>query len=309
METPQTTLLATWKDAGKVAIEAAWAARHAGSQLLECIESGLGVAEEDPSLIAIGLGSLPNAEGVLELDASMMDGTTLEAGAVCSVRDLSPVISLARMVMQDTPHVMLAGNEARNYGISRGLKPQTLERERTLAEWRKWKEQNGGFELKSKDYVHSVADIDGQHSGDTITMLGMETLAGKPNHLVAASSTSGLAYKMPGRVGDSPIVGAGIYADDEIGAAGATGMGEELWKADASFRTICFMEQGRTPQEACEATVEFMARRLPKSLNVPCVVFAINKQGQFGAALTVGTFDLWICQDGKFSVQTFQGKH
>ena len=150
-----------------------------------------------------------------------------------------------------------------------------------------------------KEYVHSAKE----HYGDTVTMLGCEG----PGHVVAASSTSGLAWKIPGRVGDSPIIGAGIYADDEVGCAGATGWGEELWKGVASFRAIEFMRQGQSPQQACDSVVKQMLRRQPQSKAMACVVFAMDNQGNYGAANTKGEFPLWICRDGEIEMKVFAG--
>jgi isoaspartyl peptidase/L-asparaginase-like protein (Ntn-hydrolase superfamily) len=300
---PSTTILATWKEPGEVAVNTAWEARLAGADLLTTIEKGLIATELDPEFIAIGLGSLPNAEGVIELDASIMDGATLEAGAVCAVKDIVPIISVARMVMEKTPHVMLAGDEARQFALDHGFKPQDLMRPVAQGHYEEWKATHKPDDGPAP-YVHAISDIDGQHAGDTVTMLGLE-LVGEHPHLVAASSTSGLAYKLPGRVGDSPIVGAGIYADDAIGAAGATGLGEELWKAVASFRTVEAMGRGLSPQAACEETVRFMLRRQPKAATIPCVVLALAKNGDFGASTTTGEFHLWACKDGAVSVHVY----
>lgn len=273
----------------------AWERRIAGGDLRTCLEAGLAACELDESLLAIGLGALPNAEGEIELDASMMDGATLEAGAVCSVRDIVPVISVARKVMELTPHVMLSGDQARRFAIAHGFEPQDLRRPIAQKHYEEWAKTQTTF--SASDYVHTVKDVEGQHSGDTVTMLAQEA----PGHVVAASSTSGLAWKLPGRVGDSPIIGAGIYADDEVGSAGATGLGEELWKAVASFRTTEAMRRGLSAQEACEETVLHMVRRQPGSTAVACVVLALRKDGDFGAATTAGEFVLWSCQDGEFN--------
>ncbi|HLP00312.1 MAG TPA: N(4)-(beta-N-acetylglucosaminyl)-L-asparaginase [Fimbriimonas sp.] len=283
-----TTIIATWKEPGPVAIDAAWKARTAGASLVDTIEAGLAACEMDPSLLAIGLGSLPNSDGDVELDASIMDGRTLNAGAVCSVRGICPVITVARKVMEETPHVMLAGDQARRFAISKGIEPINLMTAANIDRYDKWKAGES-----EEFYVHSENE-----SHDTVTMLGLETGEdGKP-HLIAASATSGLAWKLPGRVGDSPIVGAGIYADDEIGAAGATGLGEELWKAVASYRAVRNMEAGMTAQEACEEVINHMKRRLADAATLPCVVFALRKDGDFGAATTKGEFPFWVCQDG-----------
>jgi len=320
MPVPSTTILATWREPGEVAIAAAWEARSKGADLRSTLESALIAAELDPHLIAIGLGSLPNSDGVVELDASIMDGAKLEAGAVCAMQDIIPAISVARKVMEETGHVMLAGNEARLFALNHGFKPQNLLLEPAKKQFEKWKaDQIGGTNRPSPDknfepeeYVHVASELgtkthNHQHLGDTVTVLGFEQLAGTGKHVVAASSTSGLSWKLPGRVGDSPIIGAGIYADDEVGCAGATGMGEQLWKAVASFRVVEHMRAGKLAQEACDATIHHMLRRQPATKDLPCVVIGIGIDGSIGAALTCGTFTLWICRDGAFETRDFHG--
>jgi len=289
-----TTILATWEQPGKVAVETAARALNEGADLRTVLEKGLAACELDPTLLAIGLGSLPNSDGEVELDASMMDGRDLSAGAVCSVRGICPVISVARRVMENTPHVMIAGEQARRFAISQGFRPQNLMTAENVKRYDEWKESPAEVE---KAYVHTTDE----HYGDTVTMIGWES----PGHLVAASSTSGLAWKIPGRVGDSPIIGAGIYADDEAGAAGATGLGEELWKASASFKAVEFMRHGKTAQDACDATVAHMLRRQPNSASMMCVVFAASPAGDFGASTTVGEFPMWILQNGKIEMRKY----
>lgn len=283
------TILATWEEPGKVAIDAAAAQGKLGRPVIDCLEAGLAAAEDDPKMIAIGRGSIPNADGELELDASIMDGRDLSAGAVCAMRGILPAITVARWVKERTKHVMLAGDQARRFAIENGMRPQNLMTDEAISRYEEW--------LKSPEtehsYVHSVHD--------TVTMLGLED----PKHCVAASSTSGWSFKTPGRVGDCPIVGAGIYADDEAGAAGATGLGEELWKASASFRTVECMRRGMTAQEACEDTIRQMLRRQPRSRDTACVVLALGLDGNYGAALTFGTFHLWIHRDNETKVQEF----
>lgn len=286
------TFLATWKEPGEAAVRGAWRSYTEKACLRSALESGLTDCELDPEFVFIGLGSIPNSDGEIELDASMMDGATLEAGAVCALRGVVPAISVARMVMERTPHVMLAGEQARRYAISQGLQPRNLMTPAAIQRYEEWR---AGSE-QAKEYIHTAG------GKDTVTMLGFEP----SGHFVAASSTSGLSFKMPGRVGDSPIVGAGIYADDELGAAGATGNGEELWKACASFRTVQAMGRGLSAQEACEETIRHMLRRQDHAADMACVVFALDRSGRFGAATTAGTFDLWICRDGQFEMRTFQ---
>jgi len=283
-----TTLLATWREPGPIALNAAQAALATGQDLKSAIEEGLAACELDPSLVAIGLGSLPNSDGELELDAAMMDGNDLSAGAVCAMRGIVPAISVARKVMEETRHVMLAGDQARRFAIAKGFRPQNLMTEENCRRFREWLAKPEGT---TDSYSHAV---DGNNHGDTVTMLGLEN-----GHVIAASSTSGLQWKLPGRVGDSPIVGAGIYADNEVGCAGATGLGEELWKACASFRTVEAMREGRmSPLEACRDTVRQMKRRQKHACDMPCVVLAMNLDGEVGAATTVGEFPLWISRDG-----------
>jgi N4-(beta-N-acetylglucosaminyl)-L-asparaginase len=289
------TIVSTWKLPGEVAIQGALVKSRSGGSLLDSIEAGLMAAEEDPSLVAIGRGSLPNSDGEIELDASVMLGDTLDGGSVCAVRGLLPAISMARWVMERTDHVMLAGDQARRFGMEQGLKPQNLMTNTT----------NRAYQLyltdpeKASEYIHTLDEVPPH---DTVTMLGRDN-----GNFVAASSTSGMPFKVPGRVGDSPIIGAGIYADDEAGCAGATGRGEDLWKASASFRVVEFMRNGDSAQAACDRVIEFMVRRLPKSHKIPCVVLALDRDGGFGAAISTGKFDLWVAEGDDLNCHHFEG--
>lgn len=288
-----TTFLATWREPGKCAIEHAWQARAAGADMLTCLEKGLAACEEDERFILIGRGSLPNSDGELELDASMMDGADLSAGAVCAVQDILPAISLARRVKEKTKHVMLAGHQARRFAIEEGFKPRQLATAESLRRYEEWRADPEGVVARSNRHI--------EHAHDTVTMLGWEG----PDHVVAASSTSGWSWKKPGRVGDSPIIGAGIYADNEAGAAGSTGSGEELWRAVASFRTVEAMRRGMSAREACEDTIRQMLRRQPNARTIPCAVMAVRADGDVGGAATVNEFPVWICRDGKIECRVY----
>lgn len=298
----RTLILSTWRRPGEVAIRAGWEARHGGADLLTTLEKGLSAAEFDESLIAIGRGSVPNSDGIIELDASIMDGRDLSSGAVAGVRDICPVISVARKVKEETPHAMLVGTVARDFAVGHGFEPCDLSTEDSRRRFEHWKKtgqtripDSGVAEEGGRVYVHTTDD----KMGDTVTMLGWE----EGGHVCAASSTSGLPFKLPGRVGDSPIVGAGIYADDEVGCAGATGNGEALWRDVASFRVVEAMRHGSTAQEACEMAIRHLARRQPDQVHIPAVVLAIHRDGDFGAAAMAGEFQLWICRDGEFEMR------
>lgn len=277
-----TTLLSTWNEPGEVAIRAAVAKLGTGGSMLDALEAGLAAAEDDPHLVAIGRGALPNSEGVIELDASVMVGADLAAGSVCALQGILPAITVARWVMERTPHVMIAGDQAKRFAIQNGLKEQSLDTDESRARFAEYLDRP---EVKEK-YVHTAHD--------TVTVLG-----NRDGKLAAASSTSGLAFKVPGRVGDSPIVGSGIYADDEAGCAGATGWGEQLWRACASYRTVQNLAKGMAAQEAAEETVRYMLRRLPGSREMACAVMAVAKDGSFGAAVSNGTFPYWSWTGGE----------
>lgn len=289
----QTTFLASWREPGEATIREAWRQFSGGADMLTAMTEGLAVAELDPNLIAIGRGSVPNTDGDIELDASIMNGTSLESGAVCAVRGICPVIRVAKQVMDLTPCVMLAGEQARRFALENGAEPVVTHSEDSIRRHQLW----AAAENKEAHYVHVMSDPTSQIHGDTVTILGLNG-----GQMAAASSTSGLPFKRPGRVGDSPILGAGIYADDEVGAAGATGNGEELWRAVASFRTLEHMRAGMSPTQACEATIKFMIRRRPVTLEQPCVVFALSPEGEIGAATTHSPFPLWSCRDGVFEL-------
>ncbi len=289
-----TKFLSTWEGPGEKSLAFAVDSLKKGKPLLDCLEAGLAAAEDDPEFIAIGRGSLPNSDGVIELDASVMEGRDLNCGAVCAMRDILPAIKVARLVMERTPHNMLAGDQARRFAIECGMRPQDLDTQQSKEHYELFLRSPES----AKEYIHTLSD----NPPDTVTMLGMEV----GPHFVAASSTSGLGYKLPGRVGDSPIIGAGIYADDEAGAAGATGWGEDLWKACVSVRVVDQMRNGLTAQEACTRVINDMVRRRPDTRDRHSVVFALDRNGGHGVGVAGKKFDLWVYEDGRSYMETYE---
>lgn len=259
-------ILSTWNH-GIPANEAAIAKLTGGGSILDAVEAGVKVTELDMDNLSVGLQGLPDCEGITTLDASIMTGDG-SCGTVAFVRQIKHPIALARMVMEKTPHVMLAGEGARQFAISQGF---PLEEEilspKAAIEYEKWK-------VTSK--YKPIINIENH---DTIGMIGIDA-NGK---LAGSCTTSGLAYKMHGRVGDSPIIGAGLYVDDEVGAATATGLGESIIRICGSFLIVELMRQGRTPQEACEEAVKRLIAKNKNIKDIQAGFLAINKEGETGA--------------------------
>lgn len=259
--------LSTWNH-GMAANEKAWAVLRDTGNLLNAVEEGVKVTEADPSSRTVGLNGLPDREGIVTLDASIMKGSG-QCGSVCFVRQVKHPITLARKVMEKTPHVMLAGEGARQFALSENM---TLEEEElhpeAQAAYQEW--------LREEEYK-PIINIENH---DTIGMVGLD--AG--GHLAGSCTTSGLSFKMHGRVGDSPIIGAGLYVDDEVGAATATGMGESIIKICGSFLVVELMRQGRSPEEACREVVRRLVSKNRKDIdNLQAGFIAVNKDGEYGA--------------------------
>jgi N4-(beta-N-acetylglucosaminyl)-L-asparaginase len=288
-----TKILSTWDKPGEKSLAVAVESHKAGKPIARCLEDGLTAAEDDPEFVAIGRGSLPNADGEIELDASIMEGKDLNCGAVCAMRGILPAIKVARLVMENTPHNLLAGEQARRFAIECGMMPQNLMTGQTAEHYEQYKKSPE----RARAYIHTLPD----NPPDTVTMLGSQD-----GHFVAASSTSGLGYKLPGRVGDSPIVGAGIYADDEAGAAGATGWGEDLWKACVSVRVVDRMRDGASAQEACSHVIREMVRRRPDTKDRHSIVFALDRNGGHGVGVIGKPFQLWVFEDARQYKQVYE---
>ncbi len=259
-------ILSTWNH-GLPANAAAISKLKETGSILDAVETGVMDTELDMSNLSVGLQGLPDREGITTLDASIMTGDG-SCGSVAFVRQVKHPISLARVVMEKTPHVMIVGEGARQLAIAEGFPIEKEELSPKAKEaYEKWK-------ITSK--YKPIINIENH---DTIGMIGID----KNGNLAGSCTTSGLAYKMHGRVGDSPIIGAGLYVDNEVGAATATGLGESIIKICGSFLIVELMRQGRTPQEACEEAVRRLISKNRNINDLQAGFLAINKEGQVGA--------------------------
>ena len=258
-------VIATWNT--PLAVETAATVLENGGSALDAVEQGCRIEEANEKGQSVGKGGLPDRDGNVTLDACIMDSNG-NYGAVLGVKDIKHVISVARKVMEDTPHVMLVGEGAKEFAISKGFEPENLLTEASKKAWEKWKE---------KSEYKPIINIENH---DTIGMLAID----KQGNISGACTTSGLAYKMAGRVGDSPIIGGGLFVDNEIGGASATGLGEEVLKTVGSFLIVELMRQGKSPQQACEEAIGRIVNK-PNSdyKNFQVAYIAVNKQGEIGA--------------------------
>jgi isoaspartyl peptidase/L-asparaginase-like protein (Ntn-hydrolase superfamily) len=263
-------VVSTWRF-GLSANAEAWRVLESGGTALDAVVAGVAVAERDPDVKSVGFGGYPNAEGVVEVDAAVMDGRTLGYGAVAGLRGVVHPTAVARCVMEHSPHVMLVGAGASAFAKTRGFPEETLLTDRARDAWEAWKAGRSGRPTDAHDTIGALA-LDA--SGD----------------LAAACTTSGQAFKLPGRVGDSPLIGSGLYADNEVGAAAATGQGEEIVRVCGSFLIVELMRAGRTPQAACEAAVQRLINRVPTSRAFQMAFIALDRQGNCGGAAARGDF-------------------
>ena len=256
--------IATWEPNTK-AVAAAWKVIEAGGKAIDAVEAGARVPEADEEDQSVGYGGRPDREGIVTLDACIMNEKG-DCGSVCFLRNIKHPISVARKVMEETPHVILSGEGALQFALSKGFEKENLLTEKSKNEWEAWR-------VDSK--YQPIINIENH---DTIGILAID----KNGDISGACTTSGMAYKMHGRVGDSPIIGAGLFIDNEVGGATATGMGEAVLKTLGSFLVVELMRQGMTPQEACEEAVMRIIRKQDYK-NFQIGYLAINKKGEQGA--------------------------
>lgn len=260
--TKESIFLSTWNH-GVPANEKALEVIESGGSLLDALEKAANVSESDPKNTSVGLGGMPDRDGHVTLDAAMMDGKG-NAGCVCFLEGFENPISIARKVMEKTPHVILVGEGAAQFARSQGFKEINLLTPETKKAWEEWS-------IKAK-YSPEV----NVENHDTIGVVGLHK-----GEVAATCTTSGMAFKMRGRVGDSPILGAGLFADNEVGACAATGLGEYVLKSQTSFLVLELMRQGSTAEKACKIALErikskFLDTNPDLEFQVGLVVIGVN---------------------------------
>ena len=264
---------------GEKVLQPGWDILSGGGKLLDAIEKSANVTELDPDDTSVGYGGLPNEHGVVQLDASIMYGPTHNCGSVAALEGIKTPCSVARLVMERTDHIHIVGKGAQEFARVHGFKIENLLTDRARKIWLRWKEN-----LSDRDdwFPPSDGNYNMERTTGTINVLAIDS----KNDVAGITTTSGLAYKIPGRVGDSPIIGAGLYVDNKVGAAGATGRGEEIIRTCGSFFVVEQMRNGKSPQEACEA----LCKRIidinggPKNINFNDKIVALGKDGSVGCA-------------------------
>ena len=264
---------------GEKVLKPGWDILSGGGKLLDAVEKSANVTELDPEDTSVGYGGLPNEHGIVQLDASIMYGPTHNCGSVAALEGIKTPCSVARLVMERTDHIHIVGKGAQEFARAHGYKVENLLTERARKIWLRWKEN-----LSDKDdwFPPADGDYNMERTTGTINVLALDS----KNDLAGITTTSGLAYKIPGRIGDSPIIGAGLYVDNEVGAAGATGRGEEILRTCGSFYVVEQMRNGKTPQQACEA----LCKRIIdinggiKNINFNDKIVALGKDGSVGCA-------------------------
>lgn len=275
-------VIATWGQNIK-ATDAAWGILGKGGYALDAVEAGARVPEADPNDTSVGYGGFPDRDGNITLDACVMDEHGM-AGSVSFLQHIMHPVSVARQVMEKTPHVMLTGEGALQFALSQGFPRENLLTETARKAWEEWKIKS---EYKPKINVE-------RH--DTIGIVAQDA-AGR---LCGACSTSGLAFKMHGRVGDSPIIGAGLYVDNEVGAVSCTGLGEIVLRSLGAFLAVEEMRRGASPQKAVETAIKRIYQKYPAQCKENQIGFvALDKKGRHGAYSVHTGFNYAICRDGK----------
>lgn len=261
-------VVSTWNH-GLEANKKAWETLLAGKSGMDAVEQGLRVTEADATNRSVGIGGLPDRDGHVTLDACIMDAEG-RCGSVAFLEGIDHPISVARKVMESTQHVMLVGSGAKKFALANGFGKIKTPVPEAKAAYKKWKSEQQEI-VKQPNVNHE--------NHDTIGMLAMDN----NGNIYGGCTTSGWAYKMSGRVGDSPIIGAGLYIDNEVGGAVATGLGEAIIRVAGSHSVVELMRQGVSPQDACKQVVERIIRKNKNLDGLQCCFIAMDKNGSVGA--------------------------
>jgi len=277
-------VISTW-DFGLQANKVAFNLLQQGKRAVDAVQQGVMLTEADPTERSVGYGGRPDRDGNVTLDACIMDEFA-NIGAVAALQQIKHPVAVARAVMEQTPHVMLVGQGALDFALAQGFVAENLLTAESEQEWRQW--------LKDANY-RPVVNIENH---DTIGMLALDS----HGNLAGVCTPSGMAFKMHGRVGDSPIIGAGLYVDNEVGAATATGHGEEVIRVTGAFLVVELMRQGYSPQQACEQAVQRIYHKLKlRNGNIAETqigFIALNKQGEYGSYCLQPGFNYAVQQPG-----------
>ena len=306
-------VVSTW-DFGIAANRAAWDVLGKGGRALDAVEAGVHVPEADEKNVTVGYGGYPDRDGRVTLDACIMDEFG-NCGSVAVMEHIKHPISVARKVMEKTPHVMLVGDGALQFALENGFQKENLltpESEKAWKEWLKKAEykpviniENQQYEGKGTTAFNPLRLPGNAWNHDTIGMVALDAAG----NLSGACTTSGMAFKMHGRVGDSPIIGAGLYVDNEIGAATATGVGEEVIRVVGSFLVVELMRQGYSPEAACkEAVLRIVKKKPAKAKEIQIGFLALNKKGEHGAYCLHPGFS-YACTTGEKEEELIKGKY
>jgi N4-(beta-N-acetylglucosaminyl)-L-asparaginase len=273
-------VISTW-EAGLEANKAAWKVLNAGGRALDAVEEGVKITEASQNC-CVGLGANPDRDGFVTLDASIMDEFS-NCGSVAFLERIKHPVSVARRVMEKTPHVMLVGSGAQQFAISEGfgLEEQKLsdDAKRSYEQWLKESQYKPVVNTENSKLHGPFVPAVGTGNHDTIGMVAMDT----NGNLSGSCTTSGLGFKMRGRVGDSPIIGAGLFVDNEVGACTATGQGEDVIRVAGSHTVVELMRQGLSPGEACKKAVERIIKiKGEKAKDIQVAFIALNKKGEVG---------------------------
>ncbi len=303
LQTP--CVVSTW-DFGVAANAAAWAVLSKGGAALDAVEVGARVPEADLNNHSVGRAGYPDRDGHVSLDASIMDQKG-DCGAVAGLEHIAHPISVARRVMEKTPHVLLVGDGALQFALEQGFPREELLTPESRAAWQAWlkdKQYKPVANSEVRTYGRDLGLPGGEKNHDTLGMLAVDARS----DLSGACTTSGMAWKMRGRVGDSPIIGAGLYVDNEIGAATSTGVGEEVIRNVGSFLVVELMRQGRSPRDACrEAVARILRRNVARDPDFQVGFLAINKAGEVGAWAVQKGFS-YACCDARSQTRIIQSE-